>query len=520
MVLVFDTETTGKPKNWKAPASDLDNWPRVVQLAFELYDLNGVLANQGEYLIAPSGFVIPEEASAVNRITTELALRDGESIDSALDDFLTVLDEAHFLVAHNTDFDWPVLNAELERAGKRNPLNSKKLVCTMKNSTEFCAISGSYGLKWPSLHELHTKLFGTGFNDAHHAAVDVAATAKCFWELHRLGVITLEAANDAVVLSPLAESLLERVKEYCRNNQFEDIPIGPKAVAISFLATNFKRVPEGADVYEEFRILRKMYPDESHPMILGTKLSEGQESFLFSIKKEIISEHKDSPTFKGEKNKTLEEKMMSLDVLSLMMPSDSKRLRDLVAHLYFYYLVRYAGSQVEGEAVLDGKPTVQDDYAVVSAAVKHAHQHLKGLIEAFMTDGNSVRNGGVPDHVLKLVLAGKEDLEFLKEELGVSHALYISAATSLIEHAAGVLFDWMKSMPYDLLRTPIQGLSHGRNFQELSFYVLGKIDQLEMGEDARQWFNHMAKSVGYAQQNIQTTSTGHEKKSVWKKLFG
>jgi len=30
MYLFFDTETTGLPRNWKAPVTDLDNWPRMV----------------------------------------------------------------------------------------------------------------------------------------------------------------------------------------------------------------------------------------------------------------------------------------------------------------------------------------------------------------------------------------------------------------------------------------------------------------------------------------------------------
>jgi len=34
MYLFFDTETTGLPKNWKAPIEDLNNWPRLVQLAW------------------------------------------------------------------------------------------------------------------------------------------------------------------------------------------------------------------------------------------------------------------------------------------------------------------------------------------------------------------------------------------------------------------------------------------------------------------------------------------------------
>ena len=40
--------------------------------------------------------------------------------------------------------------------------------------------------------ELHQKLFGTGFGDAHDAAYDVDATAKCFFALVQHGVIQRE----------------------------------------------------------------------------------------------------------------------------------------------------------------------------------------------------------------------------------------------------------------------------------------------------------------------------------------
>ncbi len=38
MYLFFDTETTGIPKNRKAPISDSTNWPRLVQLAWLITD--------------------------------------------------------------------------------------------------------------------------------------------------------------------------------------------------------------------------------------------------------------------------------------------------------------------------------------------------------------------------------------------------------------------------------------------------------------------------------------------------
>ena len=49
--------------------------------------------------------------------------------------------------------------------------------------------------KWPKLTELHVKLFGEAFAEAHNASADVEATARCFLELIRLGVIPFAKAG-------------------------------------------------------------------------------------------------------------------------------------------------------------------------------------------------------------------------------------------------------------------------------------------------------------------------------------
>ena len=41
MFLIFDTETTGLPKKWSAPLTDFDNWPRAIQVAWQVHDLSG-----------------------------------------------------------------------------------------------------------------------------------------------------------------------------------------------------------------------------------------------------------------------------------------------------------------------------------------------------------------------------------------------------------------------------------------------------------------------------------------------
>ncbi|MBI2668607.1 3'-5' exonuclease [Candidatus Woesearchaeota archaeon] len=192
MYLFFDTETTGLPKNWKAPLTDLDNWPRLVQIAWIQYDLAGKLSSTGNYIIRPEAFTIPSDATKIHRISTEKALKEGVPLKKALQEFSTALKNSSFLVAHKLDFDQNIIESEFLRTGIEHSLSSITKVCTMKSTTDFCRIPNSYGYKWPTLSELHQKLFQIGFEDTHNALADVTACAKCFFELKKRGVIKLK----------------------------------------------------------------------------------------------------------------------------------------------------------------------------------------------------------------------------------------------------------------------------------------------------------------------------------------
>ncbi len=189
MYLFFDTETTGLPKNYKAPVTDLNNWPRLVQLAYLFYDKNGNKISGGDHIIKPDGFTIPVEASRIHGISNEKAKQEGKDLKSVLSDFLSLIDQTEYLVAHNMSFDEKIVGAEFLRNGMTDVVGTKRKICTMQSSTNFCKIDGAYGYKWPKLSELHYKLFRTDFQEAHNAAIDINATAKCFWELRRLGKI-------------------------------------------------------------------------------------------------------------------------------------------------------------------------------------------------------------------------------------------------------------------------------------------------------------------------------------------
>lgn len=189
MYLFFDTETTGLPRSWRAPVTDLDNWPRLVQIAWLMFDKDGGEIGAENFIIKPEGFVIPEESARIHGISTERALREGEPLLSVLARFNDAIDASTSLVAHNMSFDEKIVGAEFLRANMANSIDAKDKICTMEGTKEFCALEGQYGLKWPRLSELYQKLFGNDFTEAHNAANDIRATANCFWELKKLGVL-------------------------------------------------------------------------------------------------------------------------------------------------------------------------------------------------------------------------------------------------------------------------------------------------------------------------------------------
>jgi DNA polymerase III epsilon subunit-like protein len=191
MYVFFDTETTGIPLDHNAPASDVNNWPRVVQIAWTLIDSEGRELRSQAFIVRPDGFEIPLGASRIHGITTERARSDGVDIALALGEFSRDVSDAHALVAHNVQFDERVVSAEFYRAGhKQSPLKGKDLRCTMRSSTDFCRLPGGRrGFKWPTLDQLHRILFGASFGMSHNATADVRACVKCYFELQRRGVI-------------------------------------------------------------------------------------------------------------------------------------------------------------------------------------------------------------------------------------------------------------------------------------------------------------------------------------------
>ena len=216
MYIIFDTETTGLPRRWDAPITDLENWPRAVQIAWQLHDDMGRMIEHQDFLIQPEGYNIPFDAEKIHGISTELAAEKGEDLEKVLLLFNHALSQAKFVVGQNLKFDLNILGAEFLRKGIETPMGEMPVLDTCTEVTaQLCKIGGGKNnrFKLPTLTELHQHLFGVPFNEAHNATADVEATTRCFFELIRIGQFSPDQLGQG--------------DEYIRNfKEFNPEPIG------------------------------------------------------------------------------------------------------------------------------------------------------------------------------------------------------------------------------------------------------------------------------------------------------
>jgi DNA polymerase-3 subunit alpha len=122
MYIIFDTETTGLPKDWNLDYTHTDNWPRAVQIAWQLHDDFGNLVEAKDFLIRPENFDIPFDAERIHGISTQLAQTMGESLEDVAKIFNEALQKAKFVVGQNIGFDKNIMGAEFHRLGLENNL--------------------------------------------------------------------------------------------------------------------------------------------------------------------------------------------------------------------------------------------------------------------------------------------------------------------------------------------------------------------------------------------------------------
>ena len=240
MYLIFDTETTGLPKDWKKPYTDTDNWPRAIQIAWQLHDELGELIEAKDYIIQPIGFDIPYDAEKIHGISTAYALQEGVTLEHAMAEFQEALAKSKFIVGQNVGFDKNIVGCEFHRLGLGNEWQNLPVLdtCTEVTAT-LCKLPGGRGgkFKLPTLSELHKELFDEPFAEAHNATADVEATTRCFFELIRREVFTPEELKQEI-------AYFNRFREH---NPTLIQPIGLEHVNLKEASASLKAETQGSD---------------------------------------------------------------------------------------------------------------------------------------------------------------------------------------------------------------------------------------------------------------------------------
>jgi DNA polymerase III subunit alpha len=234
MYLIFDTETTGLPRSWSAPITDTNNWPRCVQIAWQLHDDMGNLIEHQDYLVRPDGFNIPYDAERIHGISTELAIEQGIDLAEVLEKFNIALSKTKFIVGQNVGFDVNIMGCEFHRAGITSTMVKMPVLDTCTEVTAaLLKLPGGRGgkFKLPTLTELHQYLFKVPFSEAHNATADVEATTRCFLELVKREIFTKEELQvDASYF-----------KDFQNKNQGEIALVGLKHINLKSASDEIRR---------------------------------------------------------------------------------------------------------------------------------------------------------------------------------------------------------------------------------------------------------------------------------------
>ena len=199
--LIVDTETTGLPIVYDAPFTDVNNWPRIIELSWELCWENGETIEKACDLIYPDGWRFPTgDFWKEHGFSEEMSLLEGIPAKEALTKLAIAMHCVDVMVCHNLSYDKPIIECEMYRykiypkevrkemirkaeiplCGMRKEEKLKK-ECTKLLSAPILKLPGIYGqYSWPKLEVAYEFAFGEKMEGAHHASSDVEATKRLY----------------------------------------------------------------------------------------------------------------------------------------------------------------------------------------------------------------------------------------------------------------------------------------------------------------------------------------------------
>lgn len=200
--LIVDTETTGLPISYTAPFTDTDNYPRIIELAWELCWENSETIEKSCELVYPDGWRYPTgefwEKHGFNEADNIL---NGVEMPHLLTKLAIAMNCADVMICHNLSYDKPIIECEFFRydiypkavrrqliennielkAGLRPADVKLQKECTKLLFTPMMKLPGFNGqYAWPKLEAAYEYCFSKPYVDGHHADSDVQATKEIY----------------------------------------------------------------------------------------------------------------------------------------------------------------------------------------------------------------------------------------------------------------------------------------------------------------------------------------------------
>jgi DNA polymerase III epsilon subunit-like protein len=187
-VLVFDTETTGLPKN--RPVEHPEQ-PWVIQLGAVFFDL---ASDRFEHTI--NTLVIPPDNAEIDRekfagaervhgISLDMIYANGRSSQSVYRELRDLASEADIIAAYNLDFDEKLIKFSSYRTHPSFILNP--VLRTPTEVSHHCIMNQTKDYykspKWLKLNDVYQRITGDQIVDAHDALADAVAAAVVFKEI-------------------------------------------------------------------------------------------------------------------------------------------------------------------------------------------------------------------------------------------------------------------------------------------------------------------------------------------------
>jgi DNA polymerase-3 subunit epsilon len=305
-VIVFDTETFGRVDSLDNDIGALEMWPKIRQLCWQNYSLNGKLIKTS------------------NHYFDSLEHNKSDILKEFKADFIN----AAVAVAHNFQFDYKIIGSELLRIDDEiESFNSVPIYDSMTSNVNLCGLKSKLGFaKYPTLTELYSHLFNEGFEGAHDALNDVEATAKCFWHLRFNSKIDYDELPD------VKEAILFETE---KNQEEISIIFGTRKDYGEFIFRACQNGSIGILIKQvEDNIKEMRFKEMPSPLVLGSN-PENMLSWIIGLENVYLNGLRDQKRFyEYVELRALKETVEFLKCKNLYHPKGSSKLYELTTEMH------------------------------------------------------------------------------------------------------------------------------------------------------------------------------------------